>query len=514
MQGYALTDLDVAIVVGYISVVVAAGLALTRRKASASDYYLASNRVRWPVIGLSLVASNISPTALIGITGFAYSLGIAVYNYEWMATVVLVLFALLFLPAVLRSRVYTMPEFLERRYGPGVRIWFAVLTLFLNVVLDAAGALYGGALLIAQFSSVAGAPTVMIVMASLAGVYAMTGGLRAVMYSESIQGCVVLGSAFILAALAFHRVGGWDSLMSSVPPAHLSLIRPAGDPVLPWTGLAFGAPILGFYFWCTNQFMVQRMLAARTLEDGQWGALFAGGLKLLTLFAIVLPGIAAAVLFPALARGDEAYPRLVFALLPHGLIGVVLAAFGGALLAQLSATYNSASTLIAMDLVRRAHPGLDDRALVRAGRVATVCLVGASILWAPQIGRFPSLWQYLQAVMAYAAPPVVALFTIGMLWPAANNRGAWWCIGSGTAAGAILLMDFVLGRSHLHFLHAAAVIFAASALGLVVGSKIGPRCETHEPVPIDSVGAVTAMPMKLGAAALIALALSIVIWFR
>lgn len=460
---------DMVIAMAYVVAIIVAGLVFTRRGAGAADFFLAARHARWPTIGLSIVASNISPTALIGITGSAYALGITVYNYEWLAAVVLAVFAIVYLPGVLASGVYTMPELLERRYGRGVRLWFAVLTLVLNLLLDAAGTLYGGALLLRLAVTALSMQMAVLVLAGLAGVYAVTGGLRAVMYTEAAQAVVVIGASLALAFLAFDAGGGIHAVLAAAPPDKLSLIRPAGDPVMPWTGLLFGAPILGFYFWCSNQFMVQRMLAARSLIDGQKGALFAGALKLLTLAAIVLPGLAALKLYPGLTSSDQAYPRLVLDLVPSGLLGVLLAGFFGAMMAQLSATFNSAATILTIDVLN-GRTRMSEAAQVRTGRLATLASMVIAALWAPRIGAFPSLWQYFQSILSYATPPAVALFAIGMLWRGANGRGAGLAALLGSMTGAALLALNVAGTIHLHFLHVAAIVFAVSAAALVLGS--------------------------------------------
>ncbi len=518
-EDMGLAPTDAAMAIAYVAALVALGMVLSRRKASADDYFLASHSAGWPTIGLSLVASNISPTALIGITGSAYAIGISVYNYEWMATVVLVGFGAIFLPMVLRSGVYTIPEFLERRYDVRARVWFAVLTLLLTTLLDAAGALYGGAVLLQVVLPNVGLAMLIVVLAAAAGLYAITGGLRAVIYTEVVQGVVVLGSALLLAVLAVERAGGWAAIMAAVPDAQRSLIRPADDAFMPWTGLVFGAPVLGFFFWCTNQFMVQRVLAARSIADGQKGLLLAGLLKLTTLFIIVLPGLAALLLYPGLTRGDQAYPRLMFDLLPTGLVGILLAAFLGALLAQLSATYNSAATVVAMDFIKRWRPEMPERRLVRWGRIATFCCMLLSVVWAPQIDRFPSLWQYLQSVMAYTTPPVVALFVIGTMWRKATADGAFWSIMVGSGLGALLFGLFVTGAYEVQFLHVAALVFAASAVTLVVASlATADRQVVSDDVLIEGGSpraqlAMLAPSIRIGSMALLALVGAIIFWF-
>jgi SSS family solute:Na+ symporter len=467
---------DAAIVALYVPALVLFGAWASRRQRHAEDFFLASRASRWPAIGLALLASNLSSTALVGLAGAAFASGISVYDYEWSAAIVLVFFSVFLLPFLLSSRVYTMPEFLERRYDGRARLYFAVLTLFLNISVDAAAALYSGSLVIGVLFP--GAPLWLVVsaLAGAAGLYAVLGGLRAVIYTEVVQGVVLFLGAAVISLAAFSHAGGWHAVMTSVPPAKLSLIRPAGDPGVPWPGLLFGIPLLGFYYWCTNQFIVQRMLSARSLEHGRAGALFAGLLKVPVLFLMVLPGTCAILLFPHLGRADLVYPSLLFRLLPTGLLGLVAASFAAATMASVASTLNSVSALITMDIVRRSAPTLPERHMVRIGRVSAAAMLLVAMLWAPQLAHFPSLWQYLQAVLAYAAPPIIALFLVGLFWRGATAAGAAATLLFGTACGvALFLANVVFGLIHLHFLYAAPVLVLIDAAILIGVSKWGAR---------------------------------------
>lgn len=469
----ALSLSDDAVVAGYLSCVLVVGLAGSRPHARTGEYFLASRRAGWPMIGLSLFGSNISPGSLIGITGSAYALGISVYNYDWMASLVLAVFALTFLPLLLRQRIYTIPEYLESRFDRRARIWLASLSILLYVLLDAAGSLYCAALalhaLLPRISFRSAVPA----LAAVSVLYALSGGLRSVMRTQALQALVMIFSAVLLAVVACSRAGGWHAVLQANPPSHLHLILPASDEYMPWTGLAFGAPLLAFYYWCTNQIMVQRVLAARSVADGQRGTLLAGFLKLLTIVLIIAPGLAGRVLYPHLRRDDDIYLQLALGLLPPGLLGLFLAAFLGALMASLSATYNSAATVLTLDFIRRARPDLDDRRTVRWGRIATALCMLVSAAWVPQIARFPSLWQYFQAVLAYFTPPVVAVFLAGILWQRASARGAFAALVAGSALGALLYFLVILGVAHLQFLIAAAWIFLLSLAVLIILSITG-----------------------------------------
>ena len=464
--------LDWVVVAAYTGCLIVLGLLMSRRRVAPVDYFLASRATRWPVIGLALLASNMSSTALVGLAGGAYAIGISVYDYEWSAVLILAFFCLFLLPSIIRSHIYTMPEFLERRYDRRVRLHFALLTLFLNIFVDSAGVLYSGSLVCQLLFP--GWPLWLIValLAGAAGLYTTLGGLRAVIYTEAVQAIVLMLGALMISIGAFSRAGGWRAVMDGVDPALTSLIRPAGDPGVPWPGLLLGIPLLGFYYWCTNQSIVQRMLSAKNLDHARWGALFAGLLKLPVLFLIVLPGTCALLLFPKLPRPDLVYPNLILHLLPAGLVGLVVAGFVAATMVSIASMLNSASTLMSMDVIKQLKPGLSDSQMVRIGRASTVALLVVAVAWAPQLQLFPSLWQYLQAVLAYAVPPVVALFLVGMFWHGANADGAAATMLLGPLCGfALFLINVVFGWTHFHFLYAAPILTALDASILIGVSR-------------------------------------------
>src|SRR5580658_4344530 len=471
----ALGLLDWVVVALYAGGLIVLGLVMSRRRVAPVDYFLASRATRWPVIGLALLASNMSSTALVGLAGGAYAIGISVYDYEWSAIVILAFFCVFLLPSIMSSQIYTMPEFLERRYDGRVRLYFALLTLFLNIFVDSAGVLYSGSLVCRLLFPAWPLGLIAALLAGTAGLYAILGGLRSVIYTEAVQAVVLMLGALMISIGAFSRAGGWHAVMSGVAPAAISLIRPAGDPGVPWPGLLLGIPLLGFYYWCTNQSIVQRMLSAENIDHARWGALFAGLLKLPVLFLMVLPGTCALLLFPKLPRADLVYPNLILQLLPAGLVGLVVAGFVAATMVSISSMLNSASTLITMDVVKQLKPSLSDAQVVRFGRVMTVVMLVVAVAWAPQLQLFPSLWQYLQAVLAYAVPPVVALFLVGMFWRGANADGAAATMSLGSLFGfALFMINVVFRWTHFHFLYAAPILTVLDAAILVSVSLLNP----------------------------------------
>ena len=498
---FNLSPIDLAIIALYLVFVIWLGLRLAKKHADAEDYFLAGRSMIWPLVGISLFASNISSTTLVGLSGSAYDTGISVYNYEWMASVVLVFFAVFFLPIYLRSRVYTMPEFLERRYDARSRYYFSILTLVGNIVIDTAGSLYAGGLVLKMIFPQIPMWQTIAALAILAGVYTIAGGLAAVIYTDAVQTVLIVGGSIVVSILAFRKIGSWDAVTAITPPEMLSLVRPIDDPAVPWLGLVTGVSLLGFYFWCTNQFMVQRVLSAKNVDHGRWGALLAGLLKLPVLFIMVLPGTMARVLYPDLAKADQVFPTLMFDLLPVGVLGLVLAGLIAALMSSIDSTLNSASTLVTMDFVAKAKPELSGEKLMWVGRAATFAFMVLAAAWAPQIEKFQTLFQYLQSTLAYIAPPVVAVFLLGVLWRRANAHGAFAAlmVGFVTALGLLScreLLPVVEGAlpavggvfqgswiSELHFLHVAPLLLLVCVATEVAVSlaTAPPEAEKIEP---------------------------------
>ncbi|RAK50835.1 sodium:solute symporter [Phenylobacterium deserti] len=482
-----LTGLDQAVIGLYLIGVVGVGLLVARRRAGTEAFFLNSRASKWPVIGLALVAANISSSTLVGLAGAAYANGISVYNYEWTAAPMIVLSCALVMPVILRARIFTMPEFLERRYAPFARTYFSALTILLNVLLDTAGTLFAGALMFRMLAPEVPLWQVAAVLAGITGLYSVTGGLRSLLATEVVQAVVLLVGGLVITVFAFQHAGGWHEVMTRVPPEKLSLIRPADDPAMPWTGLVIGIPIMGFYFWCSNQFMMQQVLSAQSLDQARWGSLFAALLKLPVLVFMVLPGAAALLIFPDLRHPDEVYPRLIFGLLPHGLMGLVIAGFLAAMMSTLASTYNAASTLLAMDFVARFRPKTSEAALVQTARWATAVFAAVSVAWVPVLEHASSsLMQYLQGMLSYTVPPIAALYVAGIFWPRANASGAAAALSVGALTGAALFLAIqVFHVLPMHFLIAAGVIFGFSLAALALVSLM------TAPPDVERVGPMT-----------------------
>ena len=476
-----MSTLDNVIVAVYFAVVFGIGAWFFRRAKTSRSYFLADRSVGWVAIGASLFATNISSEHFIGLAGSGASSGLAVGHFEWLAVFMCMTLAWVFVPFYLRSNVYTMPEFLERRYGPACRWYLTTVSVLAYIFTKISVSLYAGALVLRQ---VVGWDfyTSAIVMVVATGVYTIFGGLAAVIYTELLQAFVLLGGAIVLTMLGLEQAGGMSGLRAALPPDFFHMIKPISDPAFPWTGIFFGAPILGIWYWCTDQVIVQRVLGAKSEEDARAGALFCGLLKILPVFVLVLPGLIARALYPDI-RGDEAYPTLVVRLLPSGLIGVMVAALMAALMSSLAATFNSASTLITFDVYKKLNPAASEKRLVTVGRLFTVLMVALGILWVPFISALSSeVYIYLQSVQAYISPPIAAVFLFGVLWTRANRHGAIAALGAGAVLGAArfileLNRTSALAQAPLiqplvamNFLHFAIVVFVVSTLILVLVS--------------------------------------------
>jgi SSS family solute:Na+ symporter len=465
MQDLTLSTIDLVIVAGYFLLVFAIGFRMARRTRSAEDLFLAGRRLGWLPIGLSLFASNISSTTMIGLAGAAYTWGIAVANYEWMAAPILVVFALFLVPLYLNARIGTVPEFLEYRYDRHVRRYFSLLTIVANIVVDTAGTLFAGAIVLTVFAPGLDLFSAALLLAAIAGLYTAAGGLAAVVYTDVLQAVILLLGSTVVAVLAFAQLDySWASLVAQTPPAHLSLMLPLTDENLPWLGTLIGVPILGFYFWCTNQFIVQRVLGARSIADARRGALFAGLLKLPVLFLMVLPGVMASIFLPGLDQGDQVFPALIGTLLPAGLAGLVLAALVAALMSSIDSTLNSAATLVTLDFVKPLWPELTSRQMLWIGRTAIVVFMVLSALVAPAIGGFEGLFHYLQTALAFLVPPVVVIFLFGLFWPRAGAKAALATLLGGHTVSMACFVATLSGWLDLHFTLIAGLIFAVSSM--------------------------------------------------
>jgi solute:Na+ symporter, SSS family len=514
---HGLHTLDYVIVTAYLVIVVAVCARVTRRAPDADELFLAGRSLGWGVIGLSLFASNISSTTLIGLPGAAWEHGISVANYEWMAALVLVFSAIYVVPLFLGNRITTVPELLEKRFDPRLRKYLSAVTVVLSIFLDTAGSLYAGAIVLKLFFP--GLPLEMscAAIAIFAGIYTAAGGLRAVAYTDVIQAVVLLVGSIILTIIIFGEFDySWAKVTAAVPAEKLSLLRPLDDPALPWLGTLIGLPILGFYYWTMNQYVAQRLLGARDLRAAGRGALLAAGLKLLPLFFMVLPGAMAVALLPDLERADSVFPRLIATYAPAGLAGLILSGLLAAIMSSVDSALNSSSTLLTMDFISPRRPGLDVRALARIGRITTLCFVAIAAVWAPAIDRFPGLFAYLQQGFTYAASPLVATFAVALMSRRVSADAALYGTATGHLISAAWFAATAAGWLDLHFTIVAGVLLAATVTAIHLWQALlgqAPRAAQIDAVTRARMPAAPAA-IKWGGLALATVTAALVYVFR
>ncbi|WP_298929310.1 sodium:solute symporter [uncultured Allomuricauda sp.] len=513
-----LQTLDIVVILVYLVGIIIYGISKSKR-SSSEDYFLGGRTMTWPIVGIALFSANISSSTLVGLASDGFQTNVNVYNYEWYAVVILIFFAIFFLPFYLKSGVYTMPEFMQRRYDKRSRYYFSLITIVGNVLVDTAAGLYVGSIVLKLLFPDVDSTYIIIGLAVAAAAYTIPGGLNSVIQTEVIQAVLLIIGSCLLTYFAFEELGGgWSGMMSKLDAALasgdvnfgdraaegkfipsnsgevFSLVRPNNDEFMPWWGLLTGVPLLGFYFWANNQFMVQRVLGAKDLNHGRWGALFAGLLKLPVIFIMVVPGVLALLLFSSLDISNLnyplpdgsmcenlidcpnlTYPVLLFQLLPTGILGLVVAGLLAAMMSSVSATFNSASTLITMDFIKQLRPEMTSKQLVRAGQIATLVLVVLASAWVPFIEKVSdSLWGYLQLVIAFTSPPVVSAFILGLFWKRANGTGAFVSLLVGGAVAVFMILsasyDISPYINEFHFLAKANLLFVISIITHVVVS--------------------------------------------
>lgn len=474
-----LQTVDIAIVVIYLLFVVLLGLYFGSKHEDAEDYFLAGRSLTWPLIGFSLFASNMSSNSLVGLTGSGYVTGFSVFSYEWMAVVVLIIFAVFFLPFYLKNRIYTVPEYLQRRFNYFTRAYASAIAIILNVIVDVAATLYAGGILIQLIFPQFELWQIIAVLAVIAGLYTISGGLSAVVYTDAIQAVILIFGSILITWFAWEESGGFAEVAKITDPDHFDIIRSTEDEELPWPGLITGVLLLGFYFWGTNQYITQRALASKTTLEGQWGSMFAGLLKVSILFIMIFPGAFARVIYPDIERVDTLYPTMLFDLLPTGILGLVLAGFIAALMSSIDSGLNSVSTLVTMDFINKFRPDKTPRQLMKMGRWVTFIVMIIATAWAPQIIHFEKLWDYLQQALSWFCPPIIALFVMGLFWKRANVRGAYWAIIVGSV---ITVFSIVFHNADWkpHFLYMTGIHFLASCVAMVIGSLTAPRMSEEQ----------------------------------
>ena len=473
----------------FFALILVALWVVVQKNKNTEDYFLAGRNVGWFVIGASIFASNIGSEHVVGLAGTGFESGTPMAHYELHAWIVLLL-GWLFLPFYIRSGAFTMPEFLEKRFDSRSRWFLSLFSLVAYVLTKVSVTIYAGGIVVSELIGIPfwyGAIGVVV----FTGIYTVIGGMKAVIYTETLQAIVLILGSIIITYLGLQEVGGWNELRNIViaeSPNHFNMWRPMTDPDFPWTGLLFGGTIVGVWYWCTDQYIVQRTLAANNIKIGRRGAIFGAYLKLLPIFIFLIPGIIAFALSikdPAvfsIEKADRAFPMLVKTLLPVGLKGLVAGGLMAALMSSLASVFNSCSTIFTIDIYKKLRPLESEKKLLNIGKIATIVIVILGIVWIPIMEKIGGgvMYQYLQNVQSYIAPPVTAVFLLGIIWKRVNAEAAITTL----LAGLILLIfrlgseiyyqpmiasgqvidNFIFTFATVNFSHMAILMFIFSAL--------------------------------------------------
>jgi len=479
-----MTSLDWGIIAAYMIGVVGIGVAagfMRSRGTEGGHYFLADNSLKWPVIGLAMFAANISTVHLVSLAQSAYTSGLLYGNFEWMAGFTLILLSLFFAPLYLRSRVSTLPDYLERRYNRNCRDVLSFVSLLSAIVMHIGVALFTAAAVlcfifeIPETQKILGLNALMffiIALGVITGIYTVIGGLLAVVWTESLQTILLLIGAVCITVIGYQAVGGWDALNHLLDTQPHPLLGKEGGPGLstqsflhmahgandntvvanvPWYSILLGYPVIGIWYWCCDQTIVQRVLAAKDEKNARLGPLFCAFIKILPVFLFVLPGVICVALVQKGYFGagvgpltsKDAYPFMITHLLPAGLKGLVIAAMLAAAMQTCSAALNSAATLFAYDIWKRWNPQTTDHSLVKIGRWTTVVATILAIVLSPLFGHYDTIFNGLIKLICYVAPPITAVFLVGVFWKRAGGRAAFLTMVAGGGIGALgFSLDF------------------------------------------------------------------------
>lgn len=502
---------DIIICLGYIAMIVCVGLwtGLRKRKAvvasASEDYFLAGKSLRWPMIGLALFATNISCIHLVSLAQSGFDTGLLNGNFEWMAAFTLILLALFFVPFYIRSGVPTLPVFLQKRYNQACRDWLTIISIVSAVIIHIAFSLLAGGIVLETLFGIDMYVSVTVI-ALLVAVYTMVGGLKAVVVTESIQTVVLVGGAVVITWVSFSKLGNWSTLVETLQQNNaldkLSMLRPHGDSSgMSWYAVFLGYPVLGIWYWCADQTIVQRVLGARDENHARAGALFCGFIKILPVFIFVVPGLLAYALVQKgildvnsvtsvdtngtpVVNSKGIYTLMISQLLPTGLVGVVVAALLSGLMSQVAGALNSISTLVSYDLYKRFHPDAGDRRLVFLGRVSVLVALVFSIGLLPLLNSYESLFNGFNDVIAHIAPPITCVFLLGIFWGRASALAAQYTLWIGSALGVLVFtLNKVLPESwfgQTPFMMMAFYLLCACLLIQVILSFVFPMAHTAE----------------------------------
>lgn len=481
---------DIFIIATYLLILVGTGVyfASKQKFKTADDLFLGGRKLKWYNIGLSIFSTNVSPMMLVGFCGIAYTTGMVAANFEWLAWWFLLLLAMVFIPHYFTSRVSTMPEFLLKRYGARSHAFLSYYTLFSTLIIWVSFVMFTGGIVISQILKVPFGMAV-VVVAILATSYTVLGGLGAIVKTGVLQSVVVTVATIAIGVLALNEIGGLSTVINSTPKEFWTIFRPASDPVYPWHAVILGYPVIGIWYWCTDQTIVQRVLAAKTIEHGQYGSMLVAVLKILIPFIFLLPGIYCYILYPNLEKPDHAYVTIIANLLPVGVVGLVLAALTAALINDVAIGLNAFSTVFTLDVyVKKINPSVSERQTKTTGRIVMMLSAAIAVVIAIMLSNIDKgLFDLSQAAGVYLAPPLSTVFILGVLWKGATSRAANLTLFIGSAicltVGIMQITDYPNAHFWPHYMLLSFYMMVGLVIFMVLVSLAWPEKGKEHPLP-------------------------------
>lgn len=469
--------IDGLIVIVYLIVVLSIAFYYSKGKdKTLVDYFLSGKDLGWIAIGISIFATNISSEHFIGLAGTGATRGLAVGQFELMAIFTLIVLGWFMAPIYIKSNILTVPEFLGKRFDGKVRKLFATLSIAIYLITKISVSLFAGGMLFYKLFGL-NIYTSAIIIILITGIYTVIGGSNAVIKTNIVQGILLVFGAVILTVLGLNKVGGITGLTKALPADYFQMFKSINDPDFPWLGIIFGAPIIAFWYWCTDQYFIQKILSARSANDARRGSLLASILKILPLFILVLPGLIAVVLYPEI-KGDEAYPTLIAGnLLPAGIKGIVVAGLLAAIMSSLASVFNSTASIYTNDFYKPSHPEANERTYILVARVSTIAIVVIAIIFVPIIKLAGShIYIYMQSAQAFISPPITAVFIFGIFMKRVNAKGALWTLIIGETIGVSrFIMELLIMNGWLEnewFIYFAGINFLYFAIYSFVLSSV------------------------------------------
>lgn len=484
----SLNIFDFGVIFLYVLGLVVLGFRVGMRRNGAEDYFLAGRSLSWKTIGLSIFGTNISPMMLISSSGVAYAYGMVANNFEWLAWIFLILMAMVFLPHYLSTRISTMPEFIYRRFGAPSRDLLSWI-IFFQITIGVGSVLYAGSILMGQLMDW---PLwlSLLLMTLLSASFTITGGLEAVAITDAFQSVLMIVACTVLTIIGMVKVGGFEELYAAIPPDHWQLFRPADDSAYPWPAIIFGYPVMGIWYWCANQTIVQRALGAKNLKEAQKGILFTGYLKILVPLIFFLPGMLCLALHPELDDADNAFMTMVTRHLPHGMIGLIVAVLMAALISTVNSMLNSASTIFTLDIYqKKIKKDAGDKELQRVGQLITglVALFAFFVAFGLDAVEGMNLFDLINSIFSFLSPSLAVVFLLGVTWKKATPKAAFYTLIFGNIPSMVIGFCYLAGWPSKefwpHFLLMAVYLFLGLLGFMIIMSLLTQRQSPSTSLP-------------------------------